>query len=366
MKVFAVIMAGGVGSRIWPKSREAMPKQFQDIFDGRSLYQRTFDRAARLVLPENIFVVTNRAQQTLASEQLPEIPKRNIIVEPFGRSTAPCIAAAASVISSITDNAVMVVLPSDHLISQEDNFISQLKDAVRLAETHYALVTIGIGPTHPETGFGYIHYDRGNRASEIPQAEALTSGVGYKVIAFKEKPDHDTAVGFLKSGNYLWNSGIFIWRVDVILDELKKNLKHFSDFHLPLKNEFGQTGFDKVIEEFYSQVDSISIDYAVMEKANNVLTIRSNFVWSDVGSWDEIYRMTDRDADGNVFKGKIVSVRSKNNFVLSEDKLVAVVEVEDMIIVETKDAVLICKRGKSQNVKELIELLKKKNRQDLV
>ncbi|MFZ1083302.1 MAG: mannose-1-phosphate guanylyltransferase, partial [Candidatus Kryptoniota bacterium] len=266
MKLFAVIMAGGVGSRFWPKSREAMPKQFQDVFGGRSLYQRTFDRVARFILPENIFIVTNRAQQTLASEQLPEIPKRNIIVEPFGRSTAPCIASAASAISSVTDNAVMVVLPSDHLISQEDNFISQLKDAVRLADIHHALVTIGIAPTHPETGFGYIHYEMGDSAQElttpVQRTGFPTSGVGYKVIAFKEKPDHDTAVGFLQSGNYLWNSGMFVWRVDVILEELKKNLKHFSDFHSSLKNEFGKTDFDKVIEEFYSKVDSISIDYA--------------------------------------------------------------------------------------------------------
>ena len=186
------------------------------------------------------------------------------------------------------------------------------------------------------------------------------------MIEFKEKPDHDTAVKFLQSGNYFWNSGMFVWRVDVILEELKKNLKHFSDFHSSLKSEFGKTDFEKVIEEFYSKVDSISIDYAVMEKADNVLTIRSNFVWSDVGSWDEIYRMADRDTDGNAFKGEIVNVRSKNNLVWSEDKLIAVVEVEDLVVVETKDAVLVCKRGKSQTVKEVIDLLKKKNRQDLV
>ncbi|MGO9481143.1 MAG: mannose-1-phosphate guanylyltransferase [Candidatus Kryptoniota bacterium] len=381
MKVFAVIMAGGIGSRFWPKSRETTPKQFQNVFDGKSLYQRTLDRVTRLILPENTFVVTNRAQQPLALEQAPGIPKKNIIAEPFGRNTAPCIAVAASAISSMTDNAVMVVLPSDHLIPEDENFISQLKDAIRLADIHRALVTIGIGPTYPETGFGYIHYDAQSRTQELmtppagtgspigpasSQAGPPMSGAGYKVISFKEKPDHDTAVKFVQSGDYLWNSGMFIWRVDVILDELTKNLAHFSDFHLALKSEFGKADFEKVIEKFYLQVDPISVDYAVMEKASNALTMRSNFIWSDVGSWDEIYRMENKDADGNAFKGEVVSVRSKNNLVWSEDKLISVVEVEDLIVVETKDALLISKRGKSQSVKEIIELLKKRNRQDLV
>lgn len=360
MKVFAVIMAGGVGSRFWPKSREIMPKQFQNIFGNRSLYQRTFDRLVRIVPPENMFVVTNRVQLPIASEQLPELPKRNIIAEPFGRNTAPCIAAAAAALSSITDDAVMIVLPSDHLISQEENFVAQLKDAIQLAEKQRVLVTIGITPTHPETGFGYIQYDRGLDDQE------LSSHGGHNVISFKEKPDHDTAVKFMQSGDYLWNSGMFIWRVDVILDELKKNLTHFSDFHKPLKELFGKPDFDNVLEEFYLRAQSISIDYAVMEKAKKVLTIPSNFMWSDVGSWDEVYRLSDRDSDGNTFKGEVINFRSKNNFVWAEEKLFAVVEVDDLIVVETKDSVLICRRGKSQRVKEIVDILRKNDKQDMV
>ena len=360
MKVFAVIMAGGVGSRFWPKSREAMPKQFQDVFGERSLYQRTYDRVAKLVLPENIFVVTNKIQESIAAGQLPEIPKKNIIAEPFGRNTAPCIAAAASAISSITEDAVMVVLPSDHLISQEESFIAQLKDAIRLADKQRALVTIGIRPTHPETGYGYIHFDRSTDDRE------LAVHGGHNVIAFKEKPNHDTAVKFIESGDYLWNSGMFIWRVDVILDELKRNLTHFSDFYLPLKENFGKADFNRLLEEFYLRAESISIDYAVMEKAKEVLTIPSNFVWSDVGSWDEVYRLSDRNGEGNSFKGDVVSVRSKNNFVWADERLFAIVDVDDLIVVETKDSVLICRRGKSQGVKEIVDILRKENRQDIV
>ncbi len=360
MKVFAVIMAGGVGSRIWPRSREATPKQFQSIFGDRTLYQRAYDRISKLVLPENVFVVTNHLHRATAVEQLREIPERNIIAEPAGRSTAPCIAVAASALSSITDNAVMVVLPADHLISQEENFLTQVKEAIRLAEKHRALVTIGIRPTYPETGFGYIHFNKDENNDEI------TVHGGHRVLSFKEKPDHNTAVKYLESGQYLWNSGMFIWRVDVIIDELKKNLEQFSDFQISLKESFGKTNFTSILGEFYSHIKSISIDYAVMEKAENVLTIPSNFTWSDVGSWDEIYRMSDVDADGNAFQGDVVNIRSRNNLVWAGNKAVSIVEVEDLIVVETRDSILICKRGKSQSVKEVVDALRKRGKQDLL
>ncbi len=360
MKVFAVIMAGGVGARFWPQSRETMPKQFLGVFGERTLYQRTFDRISRLVAPENIFVVTNRAQREAAVSQLPQLPERNIIAEPFGRNTAPCIAAAASVASSITEDAVMVVLPADHLISQDENFISQLKEAIRLADKKRSLVTIGIRPTHPETGFGYIHFDKAN------VEEGAADHGGYRVISFKEKPTRETAIKFLESGDYLWNSGMFIWRVGVILEELKKNLTHFSDFWAQLRNSYGKSDFDKVLEEFYLRVESISVDYAVMEKATNVFTIPSNFLWSDVGSWDEVYRLSDRDGEGNTYKGDVVSVRSRNNLVWCDEKTFGLVDVDDLIVVETKDSVLICKRGQSQGVKEIVDALKKKGRQDLI
>ncbi len=360
MKVFAVIMAGGVGARFWPQSRENMPKQFLNVFGERTLIQRTFDRIASLISPENVFVVTNTVQRLLAAAQLPRLPERNIIAEPFGRNTAPCIAAAASAISSVTQDAVMVVLPSDHLISEEDRFIAQLKDAIRLADKQRALVTIGIRPTHPETGFGYIHFDDGAVEKEI------SDHGGRRVLEFKEKPDYDTAVKFLGSGRYLWNSGMFVWRVDVILEELRKNLTHFSDFWSQLKNSFGKAEFEKVLEEFYLRAESISVDYAVMEKASNVLTIPSNFMWSDVGSWDEVYRLSDRNGEGNSFKGDVVSLRTSNSLVWAEERTYGLIDVDDLIVVETKDAILICRRGKSQGVKEIVDVLKKGDRQDLI
>lgn len=360
MRVFAVIMAGGVGSRFWPVSREMTPKQFQNVFGERSLYQRTYDRIAEIVPPENTFVVTNKVQEPVASQQLPQLPRGNILAEPLGRNTAPCIAVAAAAISSITDDAVMVVLPSDHLISQEDNFVAQLKDAIRLAEKEHSLVTLGIRPTHPETGFGYIHYDRTTRSEEISEHG------GYSVVEFREKPDHEAAVKFVESGDYLWNSGMFIWRVDVILDELNKNLTHFVDFQSPLRQSFGKDGFARQMEEFYLRVESISVDYAVMEKAKNVLTIPSNFVWSDVGSWDEVYKLSDRNGDGNSVRGEVVSVHSSDNLIWADEKMIALVGVENLIIVETRDAILICKRGQSQEVKEVVDILRKQDKQDLV
>lgn len=360
MRVYAVIMAGGVGSRFWPVSREATPKQFQNVFGDRSLYQRTYDRISEIVPPENTFVVTNKVQESVASIQLPQLPRGHIITEPFGRNTAPCVAVAAAAISSITEDAVMVVLPSDHLISQEENFVAQLKDAIRLAEKEHSLVTLGIRPTHPETGFGYIHFDR--KAGR----EKISEHGGYNVIEFKEKPDHETAVKFVESGDYLWNSGMFIWRVDVILNELKKSLTHFVDFSLPLKQSFGTDDFGKQLEEFYLRVQSISVDYAVMEKAKSVLTIPGNFVWSDVGSWDEVYKLSDRNGDGNSVRGDVLSIRSSNNLVWSEEKLVALVGIQNLIIVETKDAILVCRKGQSQGVKEVVEILRKQDRQDLV
>jgi len=360
MKVFAVIMAGGVGSRVWPISREATPKQFQSIFGDRTLFQRAYDRISKIVQPQDVFVVTNDLHRSTASGQVPQIPGRNIIGEPIGRSTGPCIAVAASAVSSITENAVMVVLPADHLISQEESFLNQLKEGIRLAEKHRALVTIGIRPSYPETGYGYIHFNKNEDDSDI------TSHGGHRVLSFKEKPDNDTAAGYLESGDYLWNSGMFIWRVDVILEELKKNLEHFADFHLQLKESFGKGNFGGAMELFYAQVKSISIDYAVMEKTENVLTIPSNFTWSDVGSWDEIYRLSEVNNDGNAFKGEVVNVRSRNSLVWSQDKPITIVEVEDLIVVETKDSILICKKGKSQSVKEVVDVLRKQGRQDLL
>lgn len=360
MKIYAVIMAGGVGSRFWPKSRESMPKQFQAVFGEKTLFQRTWQRIMRLVKPENVYVITNQIQKGVALSQVPELPESNVIAEPFGRNTAPCIATAASVISSRSEDSVMIVLPSDHLISQEENFIAQLRNAVQVANKRKSLVTLGIRPTHPETGFGYIHFQK-----DVDDPELRNYGAR-KVIGFKEKPDPETAAKFIESGEYLWNSGMFVWRTDVIVRELEMNLVHFSDFYKQLRIAFGSPDFERILSEFYLRVNSISIDYAVMEKASNVLTIPSNFIWSDVGSWDEVYRLSDKDKEGNTFVGDVISFESSNNFVMANHRLIALVGINDTVVVETDDALLICRRGRSQSVKEIVDILRKKNRQDLV
>lgn len=360
MKIYAVIMAGGVGSRFWPKSRETMPKQFQAVFGEKTLFQRTWERITKLVKPENVYVITNQIQRGVALSQVPELSESNVIAEPFGRNTAPCIATAASVISSQSEESVMIVLPSDHLISQEDNFIGQLKNASQVAYKLKSLVTLGIRPTHPETGFGYIHFNKDEDDAELKKYGAR------RVLAFKEKPDLETAIKFVESGEYLWNSGMFVWRTDVIVQELEKNLVHFSDFYKQLQMAYGSPDFEKILNEFYLRVNSISVDYAVMEKASNVVTIPSNFIWSDVGSWDEVYRLSDKDNQGNTFVGDVISFESSNNFVMGNHRLIALVGIEDLVVVETDDALLICRRGKSQSVKEIVDILRKKNRQDLI
>jgi mannose-1-phosphate guanylyltransferase len=353
--LYGIIMAGGVGSRFWPRSREKFPKQFLEIGQKGTMLQNTVRRLKGFIPDENIFIVTNKAQRSAVSKQLPHIPRENIIVEPLGRNTAPCIGLAAMFVHKIEPEGVMIVLPADHLVQDENEFLRVLGVGITAARKTSSLVTIGIKPTRPETGYGYIQFIE-EKSKTNPDVE---SGV-YRVKTFAEKPNVQIAQQFLESGDFLWNSGMFIWRAEVILNEIKKALPEMYEQLAEVKPSIGTPSFDQVLDHTYGVIRSISIDYGVMEKAKDVFVIKGEFGWNDVGSWDEVYRISEKDESGNHIDGKVISYNTKNSYIHTDDKLVATVGVDDVIVINTDDAVLVCKRGTSQDVKEVVDHLRRK------
>lgn len=353
-EIYVVIMAGGIGSRFWPRSREKNPKQLLEIVGNGTMLQNTIQRLENFVEQKNIFIVTNKLLKQAISKQVPKIPCENILVEPLGRNTAPCIGLAALFIERLNPQGVMVVLPADHLITDEEKFLSILTKGVETAKKHSALVTIGIQPTRPETGYGYIQIEE-----EATPKELQKNGI-YRVKTFAEKPNNTTAQQFLESGDFLWNSGMFIWRADVILHEIQKSLPELHQQLLTLKPAIGTTLFEQSLEKAYGLLRGISIDYGVMEKAENVYVVKSEFGWNDVGSWDEVMRISPKDEQGNFLKGKTITHNTKNTYIHAEHKLVATVGMENVIIIDTPDATLICKKGDSQDVKEIVDALRRK------
>lgn len=348
-------MAGGKGTRFWPKSRENMPKHLLDIVSEKTIIRETIDRIIPLIPAENILIVTGVSHAEELMRQVPHIPEKNIIIEPDGRNTAPCIGLAALHIKRKSPNDVMVVLPADHLITDAPRFRRLLSTAAEVAAQGDFLLTIGIQPTYPETGYGYL--EQGVLRANIKGEDI------YEVKSIREKPALEKAKIFLEKGGFYWNSGMFLWRADTILRAIEKWL---PDIHKGLLQIEGVIGTDKekeIVEQVYNIIKSISIDYGVMEKADNVLLIRGDFGWSDMGSWDALWEVLEKDEYGNVAPGKalFVGVDAKNSLIQSSRKLVVLVGVEDMIVVETEDSLLICKRGRSQDVKAVVEFLNAKN-----
>lgn len=353
MKTYAIIMAGGVGSRFWPRSREKMPKQLLKIFGENTMIQDTIKRIKKLIPDENIFIVTNKTQKEEIKKQLPEIPGGNIIVEPFGRNTAACIGLASIIINNFHPDAVTVVLPSDHIIRDVDAFTNILQKAVDFAYKSRGLVTIGIQPTRPETGYGYIQREEKEIEENI-----------FKVKTFAEKPNYQTAEKFLESGDFLWNSGMFIWRVDVILEEIKNYMPDLYEGLEKLQKHLLKDDFQKQVELVYGMLRSISIDYGVMEKSKRVYVIRSTFGWSDVGSWEEVYQLSHKDENGNSIHGNCFIDDVKNSYIHSEEKFTAVLGLENLIIINTDDALLVANRTHSQDVRKVVDYLKMKKLND--
>ncbi|MDH7515164.1 MAG: mannose-1-phosphate guanylyltransferase [Bacteroidota bacterium] len=354
MKVFAVIIAGGIGSRFWPRSRERSPKQLLEIVGEGTMIQNTVARLHPLIPPENVLIVTNSAQVGEIQRQLAHIPPENVLVEPSGKNTAPAITYAAEVLRHRAGNVVMVVVPADHIVRDVPAFQDVLRRAVRTAVRSRGLVTVGIRPTRPETGYGYIQYDD----RSVP--ETLRALGAFPVKTFAEKPNLPTAKRFIESGDFLWNSGMFIFKVTIILNAVADHLPDVSEEFHRLRGFIDTPEFYPALEAAYRGMRSISIDYGVMEHAENRFILPAEFGWNDLGSWDEAYRIAEKDENENVLEGRVF-VRDVHGCHLSttRKRVVAAIGVEDLTVIDTDDALLICKRGRSQEVREIVEALKK-------
>ena len=350
-------MAGGKGERFWPQSRTSKPKQFLSLTnDGETMIQKTVNRLTGLVDINDVFVVTNKNYLELVNEQLPELPAENVIAEPAARNTAPCIGLAAGIINKkYEEDAVMIVLPSDHLIKFNAMFIDILNQAVKVAEQDQNLVTIGITPTYPETGYGYINFS--GRGSE---------NGAYEVVRFVEKPDTEKAKQYVNSGEYLWNSGMFVWKASSILENIKRFLPDMYRGLEKICETYGTENFAPELERGFPLLKSESIDFGVMEKADNIYTIPGNFGWDDVGSWLAIERVNKTNEYGNFVKGDVVSIDTKNATIVGNNKMIATVGLENIVIVDTDDALLVCAKDSTQDIKRVIENLKICNRSELL
>lgn len=352
MKKVALIMAGGKGERFWPKSRMDKPKQFLDILGtGRTMLQITVDRISPIVDIEDIFVVTNTIYKSLIMEQLPLLPLENIICEPASRNTAPCIGLGAIHILDKYKDAMVMVLASDHLIKNEQLFLTALSDASKLAEKGNNIVTLGITPNYPETGYGYIKMNMDHRI------------VGaYEVATFVEKPDYETAIKYLEKGDYLWNSGIFIWKASTIMLLMKELLPKMYEKLIQIQKSFGSDQRDEVLKSEYEKMEAISIDYGIMEKANDIYVIPGVFGWDDVGSWLAVERLRKPDKEGNVLSGNVVKIDVKNCIVEGSERLLALIGVENLVVIDTDDVILIGEKDSISDIKSLMIQLKDDDR----
>lgn len=350
-------MSGGIGSRFWPFSREARPKQFLDFFGtGRSLLQMTFDRFKKILPIENIYIVTNQGYAQMIVDELPELSPNQILLEPMRRNTAPCIAYATYHINAINPNANIVVAPSDHLILKEDEFLSVIQNAYEFVSRNDILLTLGIRPSRPETGYGYI---------QISDEEV--DGVT-KVKVFTEKPDLDLAKVFYESGEFLWNSGIFIWNTKVIMDAFKKYLPEITNRFDTGKDSFGTEKEKAFIDENFPFCPNISIDYGVMEKATNVCVQAADFGWSDLGTWGSLYDISGKDQNANVsLISETLFFDSSENIVTLPSGRIAVVQgLEGYIVAEADNVLLICKKDEEQRIKQFVTDVKLKFGEDYV
>ena len=344
---YAILMAGGVGSRFWPVSTTEFPKQFHDMLgSGSTLIQKTFSRLSKLIPAENILILTNESYNDLVLEQLPMVKQEQVLLEPAMRNTAPCILYASLKIQKQNPDAVMVVAPSDHWIEDEDEFSRNLQQCFDFCQKENALMTLGIKPTFPNTGFGYIEFDKSD------------SNPVKKVNQFREKPDYETAKSFLEAGNFLWNGGIFIWSVKAITEAFEKfQPQMIALFQLGVEI-YNSSNEKKFIDQNYANAENISIDYAVMEKAKNVYVLPATFDWNDLGTWGQLHEKLDKDEYNNgVINAKVVMENASNNIVRSDaNKIIVIDGLHDYIIVDKEGILLIYPKSKEQDIKRITAL----------
>jgi mannose-1-phosphate guanylyltransferase len=353
---YGLILAGGRGTRFWPRSRRRSSKQVLNVVGARSLIQETVDRLAPVIPPERIWVLTNHHLRDTIVAQLPEVPKAQILAEPAQRNTAPAIGLAAQILYSLDAESVMGVFPADHVIGRLPAYRNVLRAAFRGAAAG-RLMVVGVRPRWPETGYGYIEFPRGVKAGS---AEAIP------VKRFREKPAAAQAKRYVAAGNYYWNSGMFFWRTGILLEQLRQHLPKTAMLLASLPR-FGARQFATRLAETFPLCDNISVDYAVMEKADEVSGIAAaDFGWNDVGSWNAVYELLPGDGDGNVVAGDSVCLGAHHNFVDARGKMVALVGVEDLIVIDTPDALLVARRDMAQRVGEVVKALEERKREDLL
>lgn len=350
MENYCIIMAGGVGSRFWPMSKTSNPKQFLDILGtGETLIQQTFRRFKKTCKPENIWVVTNDKYKDLVLEQIPEMSENQILCEPCMRNTAPCIAYACYKIAAQTSKANIIVSPADHLILKEDEFNIAINTALEHTASNKNIITLGIAPTRPDTGYGYIERDL-NDESE---------GRVKKVKQFREKPDHETAMEFLIAGNFSWNSGMFIWSLDTILEAFETNCKDIASLFKTGIKKYNTPEEREFINQIYPECPNISVDYAILEKAENVYVIKADIGWSDLGTWGSVYNHLEHDEKGNAVVGNKVLLPDSANCIVNvpKDKIVVAQGLKNYIIVESDNTLIIINKHDEQRIKEFRALV---------
>ena len=357
MKRFAVIMAGGAGERLWPLSRKEAPKQFLQLLGERTLLQQTVERIAPLVHKKDTYIVAGREHVKIVREQLPELPTENIIVEPMGRGTAPCVGLAATRLTRIDPQGVMIVLPADHAIADEEHFLQLLDNAASVASAGTHLVTLGITPDRPATGYGYIQAPNHFMASD-----PSTGSEVLEVKRFTEKPDLETAERFLQEGGYYWNSGMFVWRVDTILREMEAHMPKLYAALMEIEKYAEASDYEETLEHIYAQQESNSIDYGVLEQSKRVLVIPTGDIgWSDVGDWSALSEVLETDNAGNLVRAPHIGVDTLNCTILSthtgeKKRLVATLGLSNLVIIDTGDVLLVMDKSRAQEVKKILEI----------
>lgn len=349
---YVAIMAGGVGSRFWPASRETLPKQFLDILGlGKSLIRMTYERFNKIVPADRILVVTNKVYKDLVAEHIPEIPLKNIITEPSRNNTGPCVAYTAFRLDAMNPGATFVVAPSDHVILKEDAFLSATKEALDFAATENVIVTLGIQPTRPDTGYGYIE-----------SSGEKTKGPIEKVASFREKPDLETAKSYVADGSYFWNAGIFVWSSKTILNSFQKNAVEIFDILSEDRSKYNTDGEQDYIDTVYPKTPSISVDYAILENADNVYTLPVDIGWSDLGTWNALHAHLEKDESDTVVLGDNTLVLNSKNCMIRSDaeKLVIVKDLEDYIVIDESDVLLIYPKNQEQEIKALRKSIEQK------
>lgn len=350
---YCVIMAGGVGTRFWPMSRTTKPKQFIDILGvGKTLIQLTFERFRKICPPENVFVVTNEIYKDLVLEQLPELNENQVLCEPAMRNTAPCVAYANYKINEINPNALVVVAPSDHIILKEDTFVNDINTALKAASKNDCLLTLGIKPSRPDTGYGYIQFLEDRISNEISEVK--------KVKTFTEKPNLEIANSFLASGDFLWNSGIFIWSLKSIMSAFKQHLNDVDSLFAEGAGFYNTAKEKDFIHKTYAACKNISIDYGIMEKSENVYVLAVDFGWSDLGTWGSLYSVRDKDKNENSVIGENVLLYDTKHCIVNvpKDKLVVLQGLDDYIIAEDNNTLLVCRKEDEQQIRQFVNDIK--------